>query len=394
MSQRQLNEPRTTTATRPRVPETRVPGTHLREADGGTRAVHGTRASVTAFVGDVQGLPDEPVFVRGPREFTEFLVSVGAGGKAPSFVREAVLGHFRNGGGGAWILGTAGGGDRVAAYRSALAGLEHVPGITLVVAPDLWRVEDDAHAIAESIAEHCRRLGDRFALLHTRQGLAPADVKDALFELPEPVAQFAAVYYPWITVTGTDGDERPVPASGHVSGLYCRTDAERGVHRAPVGALLGVVKHERDLSDGEQEAIGGPGVNCLRSVPGQGIRVAGARTLSVDPAWTHIGVRRLVNHARESLEQATRWAASGPDDVQLAARVRQSATEFLTGLWREGALLGRSADQAFSLVCDESNNSPEDMARGTLHLDAGLAALRPAEFITFRIRQTFGDTEA
>ncbi|GAA2916807.1 hypothetical protein GCM10020221_10990 [Streptomyces thioluteus] len=274
-----------------------------------------TVTSATAFIGDAPALPDEPAFVRGPREFAEAFPAGGtgekagekAGGKTPSFVRDAVLGHFRNGGGGVWILGTAGrGGDRVAAYRSALAELERVPGITLVVAPDLWRAEDEADEIAESIAEHCGRMGDRFALLHTRRGLAPADMKSRPFALKEPAARFVAVHYPWITVTEADGTERLVPASGHVSGLYSRLDAEQGVHRAPVGPLLGVVKHERDLSDDEHASLGGLGVNCLRSFPGQGIRVTGARTLSTDPDGQHLGVRRPVGRALAPLPEEIR----------------------------------------------------------------------------------------
>ncbi|GAA0410835.1 phage tail sheath family protein [Streptomyces luteireticuli] len=385
MSPRQPNEPRTVTAAGPLAQEARD-----READGGTRAVHGVSTSVTAFLGDAPGLPDGPVFARGPREFIETFLPDGAGGQARSFVRDAVLGHFRNGGGGVWVLGTADGGDRVAAYRSALAELERIPEITLVVAPDLWRVEEDAERIAEAITEHCGRMGDRFALLHTRQGLAPDGMTGRPFGLGEPNARFAAVYYPWITVTGTDGDERLVPPSGHVSGLYCRVDAEQGVHQAPVGALLGVVKHERELSDDERESVGGMGVNCLRSFPGQGIRVVGARTLSTEPDWTHIGVRRLVGHVRKSLEEGIRWAAAEPDDARLRAGVQRSATAFLKDLWDRGALHGRSADQAFSVVCEKGDTSGDtsgDTARSALHLDVGLAAVRPDEFITFRVRQ-------
>jgi hypothetical protein len=250
------------------------------------RAGHRVHASVTAFVGDATGLPLEPAFVRNPRELSWLLPPGRNGENAPSFVRDAVLGHFRNGGGGAWIIGTARDTERVTAYRSALAELERVAEITLVVAPDLWRVRSDAHEVAQVIAEHCAHLGDRVALLHTRPGLAPADLTSRPFRLAEPAARFAAVYYPWIVVTDADGTQRPVPASGHVSGLFCRRYTEQGVRTASVNALLGVLKHERELSDAEQEALGGLGVNCLRFVPGEGTRVVGARTLSTEPATT------------------------------------------------------------------------------------------------------------
>lgn len=386
MWQQQPSEPRPATT----GPLAR--GVHVREVGGATRVIHGVSTSVTAFLGDAPGLPSEPAFVRSLREFTETRWP-GRRQEKASFVRDAVLGHFRNGGGGAWILKAARGGDRVAAYRSALADLEHVPEVTLVVAPDLWRVEKDANEIAQAIAGHCGRVGNRVALLHTRQGLVPAAVQRRPFELREPDARFAAVYYPWITVTDSDGTERLVPASGHVSGLCCRVDAERGVHTAPVSALVGVLKHERDVSDDEQAALSELGVNCLRSFPEQSIRVTGARTLSTEPDWTYLRVRRLVNHARESLERGTRWAASEPNNTQLRARVRQSTTAFLAELWRQGALLGSSADEAFHVICDDSNNTSDDAAPSTLNLDVGLAVARPAEFITFRVQQTIADTE-
>ncbi|MER6024950.1 hypothetical protein [Streptomyces sp. NPDC001851] len=348
------------------------------------------RASATAFVGDAPGLPAEPVFVRNPRELSETVPPGGTPAHAPSFVRDAVLGHFRNGGGGVWITGTAPDADRVAAYRSALAGLARIPEITLVVAPDLWRVETDAHGIAQAIAEHCGHLGNRVALLHTRQGLAPAEVTSRPFRLAEPAARFAAVYYPWIVVTDADGTQRPVPPSGHVSGLCHRLEAEQGVHTAPASELRTALQHERELSDAEQAALGDLGVNCLRFFPGEGTRVVGARTLSTEPDWTHLGVRRLVNHARAALEQGIRRAAAEPAGTPVRTRVHRSATAFLTDLWHRGALHGRSADEAFRLVCDAGDDTAGATAHGTVTLDVGLAAVRPAEFIDFRIQQPVG----
>jgi phage tail sheath protein FI len=359
----------------------------------GPRVAQGVGTSVTAFVGDAPGLPHTPVFVHDPRELTGALPPGRTCENGSSFVRDAVLGHFRNGGGGVWLLGTARGKDRVTAYRSALTELERIAEVTFVVAPDLWRVEKDAPRIAQAIAEHCGRMGDRVALLHTREGVAPAEMTSRPFQLAEPAARFAAVHYPWIVVTDTDGTERPVPASGHASGMWCRLEAEQGVLTTPVGALLGVLKLERELSDDEQEALGALGVNCLRPFPGQGVRAMGARTLSTEPGWTHLGVRRLVDRTRAALEQGTRRAAFESAGVQVRAGVHRAATAFLTDLWHQGALRGRSADEAFRVVCDESNNTSGETAQGRLNLDVGLAAVRPAEFITFRIQQSLGEAE-
>ncbi|MBR8641433.1 phage tail sheath family protein [Streptomyces tuirus] len=264
------------------------------------------------------------------------------------------------------------------------------------MAPDLWRVEREAHPIAQAIAAHCGRTGDRIALLHTRVGLAPADVPSRPFDLPEPDARFAAVYYPWLTVTDSDGSRRLVPATGHVSGLCGRVDAEQGVHTAPVSALVGVLEHERELTYEERELLAGRGVNCLRprAFPERSIWVSDARTLSLEPDWTQLGVRRLVSHARASLERGTRWTTTEPDPDRARALIRRSATTFLTDLWRQGALHGWTADEAFRVVCDDRNNTPEGMARGRVNLDVGLAAVRPAEFIDFRVQQPIGHTPA
>ncbi|MEU6826994.1 phage tail sheath C-terminal domain-containing protein [Streptomyces atriruber] len=402
MPQQQPNQPRTATTSGRLGPDIdlrepfREPDV-VRGAGHGAPFIHGVHTSVAAFIGDAPSLPGKPAFVRHPLEFIEAFSSRSAEGEAPSFVHDAVLGHFRNGGGGAWVLGTGDGGrrdhgdrDRVAAYRAALARLERLPEISLVVAPDLWRVAEEADGIARAIAGHCSRVGHRVALLHTRQGLAPADVRSRPFGLAEPDAQFVAVHYPWVTVTEVGGHERLVPPSGHVSGMCCRADTEQGVHTTPVGSLVGVVKQERELTERERESVTGLGVNCLRFVQGQGVRALDAQTLSTDPDWASLGVRRLVNYTRASLEQGTRWAAFDRNTAQLRALIRQSTTTFLKGLWRQGALPGETAGEAFEVTCDDTNNTAEDVARGHVNLDVGLAAVRPAEFVTFRVQHDIG----
>ncbi|MFD6433971.1 phage tail sheath family protein [Streptomyces venezuelae] len=373
--------------------------------------IHGVHTSVAAFLGDAPGLPGKPAFVRHPLEFLEAFSlrgnagSTGDAGDAPSYVHDAVLGHFRNGGGGAWVLGTGrdttgvGGErdrdrDRVAAYRTALARLERLPEISLIVAPDLWRVTEDAERVAREIAAHCGRTGHRVALLHTREGLAPADVRARPFGLAEPDARFVAVHYPWVTVTEVGGHERVVPPSGHVSGMYCRADAEHGVRTAPTGTLVGVVRQERELTAHEEESVSRFGVNCLRFVRGRGVRALNAHTLSTEGEWADVGVCRLVNFTRASLERGAPWAAFETNTARLRALILQAATTFLRGLWRQGVLPGGSADEAFEVVCDDTNNTPEDVARGRVNLDVALAALRPAAFVTFRVRRDIGHRAA
>ncbi|MFF9457306.1 phage tail sheath family protein [Streptomyces flaveolus] len=299
---------------------------------------------------------------------------------------EAVYGFFANGGSACVVAGTAG--DGPGAYTAALNALEGVSDVNIVVLPELWRSEADAPAIAKAAAGHCARAGNRMALLHTKQDASASDAVKvpALFGLDEDEAAFTTVYYPWLKVPGVGGAERVVAPSGHVAGVWARTDAERGVHKAPANqAVRGAIDLTVTLTDGEQAQLNKAGVNCLRVFPGQGPLVWGARTMSPDGEWRYVNVRRLANFLTESIRTSTAWARFEANDERLQASLRAVVTSFLKEQWRRGALLGRTPDEAFFVVCDQSNNPPQSVTSGKITLTFGVAPVRPGEFVTATI---------
>jgi phage tail sheath protein FI len=182
-----------------------------------------------------------------------------------------------------------------------------------------------------------------------------------------------------------------VPPSGHVVGIYNRTDGERGVHKAPANEIVrGAIDLELLISRGEQDTLNPIGVNCIRSFPGRGIRVWGARTLSSDGSWRYINVRRLFIVVEASIDMGMQWVVFEPNDQRLWARVRRDTKAFLTTIWSGGALFGLSADEAFYVKCDEELNPPEIRDLGQLIIEIGICPVKPAEFVIFRISQWAG----
>jgi uncharacterized protein len=174
-------------------------------------------------------------------------------------------------------------------------------------------------------------------------------------------------------------------------GIYNRTDAERGVHKAPANEIVrGAIGLELVLSRGEQDTLNPIGVNCIRTFPGRGIRVWGARTLSSDGSWRYINVRRLFIMVEASLDVSMQWVVFEPNDHTLWAKVRRDVNSFLRVIWRSGALFGTTPDQAFYVKCDEELNPTEIRDLGQLIIEVGLAPVKPAEFVIFRISQWAG----
>jgi phage tail sheath protein FI len=242
-----------------------------------------------------------------------------------------------------------------------------------------------------SMIAHCERMQDRMAILDPIPELTPQEVKVWREKTTNYDSKFAALYYPWIKVAGPDGRPLSIPPSGHMAGIYARNDNERGVHKAPANEVLrGVLELDTQITKGEQDTLNPIGVNCIRSFTGAGLRVWGARTLSSDPAWRYINVRRLFNYVEKSIEGGTQWIVFEPNDEALWGRVRRDITAFLMGVWRDGALVGSTPDQAFFVKCDAELNPPDVRDRGQLIVDIGLAPVKPAEFVVFRFSQFSG----
>jgi hypothetical protein len=175
-----------------------------------------------------------------------------------------------------------------------------------------------------------------------------------------------------------------------VAGVYARVDTQRGVHKAPANeAILGALGLRYLVSRGDQQDLNPRGVNCIRDLNGA-IRVWGARTLSSDPSWTYISVRRLFLYLRESIDEGLQWTVFEPNDAALWAKIRRNVSAFLTRVWRDGALFGATPQEAFYVKCDAETNPSAEREAGKVITEIGVAVTRPAEFVVFRLSQWAG----
>jgi uncharacterized protein len=231
--------------------------------------------------------------------------------------------------------------------------------------------------------------GDRMAILDAPPDLIPQDILEWRQNTAGYDSKFATLYWPWLEVMDPL-TSRPimVPPSGHMAGIWARTDSTRGVHKAPANeVVLGAIGLAFNTTHSEQGGLNQIGINCIRAFPGRGIRVWGARTLSSDPEWRYLNVRRLFNYVSESIVEGTQWAVFEPNDERLWTRLRMSATNFLTRTWRDGALFGSTPEQAFFVKCDAETNPPDVVEAGQVVVEIGIAPVKPAEFVVFRISQ-------
>jgi phage tail sheath protein FI len=283
------------------------------------------------------------------------------------------------------------------ARRQGMGGLSAVDEVTMVVMPDIMTLlnnGDDAQVrdLQGKMIAHCENMGDRMAILDTPPNMLPQEVLEWRMNTAGFDSKMAALYYPWIDVMDPLSN-RPmlVPPSGHIAGIWCRTDATRGVHKAPANEVaLGANGLAFQVTHAEQGGLNRVGINCIRSFPGRGIRVWGARTLSSDPEWRYINVRRLFNFISESLVEGTQWSVFEPNDERLWTGLRIAAKNFLTRVWRDGALFGATPDQAFFVKCDAETNPPEVVEAGQVICEIGIAPVKPAEFVIFRLSQFTG----
>lgn len=285
--------------------------------------------------------------------------------------------------------------------RTGINGLVIADDVTMVMVPDLITAatkEDGSvdlgmwKAVQTALITHCEAAGNRMAVLDAPPGMSVQQIKEWRSDTAMYDSAFAAMYYPWIKVdnpVATNGDaELLVPPSGHVAGLWSRVDEERGVHKAPANEVLrGVLDVEMPITDKEQGLLNPDGINCIRTFGTRGIRVWGARTLSSNTEWTYINVRRLFNMIETTISDGTQFAVFEPNDWRLWGRLTRTITSFLTGLWRDGALFGETADQAFFVKCDAENNPQDQIDRGMVVMEIGIAPVKPAEFVIFRISQ-------
>jgi len=281
------------------------------------------------------------------------------------------------------------------ADRTGFAGLEAIDEITMLAVPDLMAARDrgllddeGVRAVQDAMITHCELMHDRVAILDTPPSLNAQQVKAWRAEANYD-SKYATLYWPWIKVMDpVTGAPAFVPPSGHMAGIWARNDSTRGVHKAPANEVVrGAIALELNLTKGEHDQLNPDGINCIRSFPGQGIRVWGARTLSSDPEWRYLNVRRLFNYIEKSILNGTNWVVFEPNDPKLWDSVKRTITMFLRRVWRDGALFGQTPAQAFFVKCDAENNPPENRDAGMLTVEIGVAPVKPAEFVIFRLSQ-------
>ena len=286
--------------------------------------------------------------------------------------------------------------------RTGFAGLEAVDEVTMLSVPDLVAVYEQGiidleglQAVQLAMIAHCELMGDRVAILDSPPGLNAQQVKEWRVDKAGYDSKYATLYWPWVKVFDPlSGQARFVPPSGHVAGIWARNDDTRGVHKAPANEVVrGAITLELNITKAEHDQLNPNGINCIRAFPGRGIRVWGARTISSDPSWRYLNVRRLFNYIEESIFEGTQWVVFEPNDMRLWGRVKRTINAFLLRVWRDGALFGATPDQAFFVVCDETNNPPEVRDAGQLIVDIGIAPVKPAEFVVFRIAQFSGNPD-
>ncbi len=280
--------------------------------------------------------------------------------------------------------------------RTGFGGLEAVEEITMVAIPDLMSAHQSGRlsmeaviAVQRALITHCVAMGDRIAILDPPPDLTPRQVKTWREETAGFDSKYATLYYPWIKVHDPAiGRTAFVPPSGHIAGVWARNDETRGVHKAPANEIVrGAVDLRTHITKGEHDLLNPTGVNCVRTFPGRGIRVWGARTLADDQAWRYLNVRRLFNYLEESILNGTQWVVFEPNDDALWARVRRTISAFLVNEWRKGALFGLTPDEAFYVKCDRETNPQESIDAGQVVCEIGVAPVKPAEFVVFRLAQ-------
>lgn len=273
--------------------------------------------------------------------------------------------------------------------RTGFAALKEIRDISIVCVPDEATERAELQGLTDAVVTHCESLKDRFAVVQAAQGQRETTSIEPTRGNARLDSSYCAFYYPWLEVRDPETQlPKLVPPGGHMAGIYARSDGQRGVHKAPANeSLRGIFDVELQVTKEDQDVLNPKGVNCIRNLPGRGIRVWGARTTATDPSWKYVNVRRLFLYLEQSIDEATQWVVFEPNDEGLWARVRQTVNNFLTTVWRNGALMGTTAEEAFYVRCDRTTMTQDDIDNGRLIVEIGVAPVKPAEFVIFRISQ-------
>ncbi len=289
--------------------------------------------------------------------------------------------------------------DDVSKKATGLGALGEVDDIAIVALPDGGSYDDvdSCAAAGDALIAHAEKLRYRFAVIDPPFNSSMTQVRNFRGRFD---STYAAVYHPWLEILdpsqrsaqGAPPPRLQLPPSGFITGIYARTDIERGVFKAPANEpLFGVVKLENNINKARQDVLNPENINALRFFEGRGNRVWGARTISSDPEWMYVNVRRLFIYLEHSIDKGTQWAVFEPNNQRLWANIRHTIEDFLLVTWKTGALMGAKPEEAYFVRCDRTTMTQNDLDNGRLICLIGVAPTKPAEFVIFRIGQWTAD---
>lgn len=399
------------------MPEYKSPGVYVEETPPSARPIAGVGTSTAGFIGVVMDdvvMPFKPgstndqftVADAGKTQliigweqfkntFGDFQAKKGAwtgttgtdNYNAYRRLQHAVYGFFNNGGTHCWVIRVAATGD-LTDLTDDLEKFEPIDEITIVAVPGAT-----SKAQQEALIDHCEKLHDRVAILDGTQNPAALtinDIKGGTPTNPTKNSNYAALYFPWINVFDPSAENNIIqPPSGHIAGVYARVDEKRGVHKAPANEMvLGAKDLDRKLTKEDQKDLNPLGINIIRAFNGD-FKIWGARTLGGDTngEFKYISTRRYFNFLSESIDQGTQWVVFEPNNIGLWQRITRTVSDFLLRQWRDGALFGENPQEAFYVKCDKDTNPKDVREAGQVVTEIGVAIVKPAEFVIFRITQ-------
>lgn len=391
------------------MPSYSSPGVYVEDVQPAVRPIAGVGTSTAGFIGVVPSdivMPDKPdgsgakytVFPAGKpllvTSWNDFIINFGEIKAANANLAHAVFGFFSNGGTRCWVIRVAAQTD-LDSLTDELNTFAAIDEIAIVAVPGA--TSQTSH---DALLTHCKSLGDRVAVLDGVQ-TPKANAGDSnLTFTPAAISlsgrseagSFGAIYFPWIEVADPVTKRRVVPPSGHIAGIYARSDATRGVFKTPANeVVLGALALEHRIGRNIQDGLNPDGINVIREFNGL-IKVWGGRTRADGSSnqFQYVGVRRYMNYLRESIDEGTQWVVFEPNTPSLWKRIERTITGFLTNEWRSGALFGETPQQAFFVRCNADTNPPDVRDLGRVVTEIGVATVKPAEFVIFRIEQIAG----
>jgi phage tail sheath protein FI len=409
------------------VPNYQTPGVYVEEVSSGSKPIEAGATNVAGFLGVAEKGPvNEAVLVTNWTQYTKIF----GGMHSKGWLGHGVYQFFQNGGTKAYInnlmelpeekkkevkgkdvkegekqevLESAEkvpfkienppniakliiGKDEGVGKKTGLFLFDTISDIALIAAPGVTEP-----AAQDAILTHCEKNRFRFAVLDS-----PEVLEKGIDTMPMPRDSIMGAYYfPWVEMYDTVADQNVyAPPSGGMVGMYSRVDGTRGVHKAPANEIFKTALGLKyNLTDAEQELLNPKGINCIREFPGRGIRAWGARTISSDPEWRYINVRRLFCMVEQAIQNGTNWVVFEPNTRDLWKKITRNITAFMLNIWRSGALFGDTPEEAFYVRCDDELNPPESIDGGYVVIELGMAPAKPAEFVVFRVSQKTLDNE-